>query len=126
VKEPATDFVAVLSTGQLMKFDMAVNILKDAGIAHQVRAETSTGLKIAMPVVAGPGLGQFFTILVPANAEAQAKQVLAELPFEIATNPGAWDFAPQPTVQRWWKVSIIVVLTCLIAYWLIEILGSAR
>jgi hypothetical protein len=125
VDEGSTDFLVVLCTGQLMKFDMAVAAFKGAGIAHQVRAETSTGLRLAMPVAAGPGPGAFFSVLVPADAESQAKQVLSELPFEATTNPGAWDFAPQPTVKGWGKVVVVILVGLLawfIIHWVIEIL----
>jgi hypothetical protein len=126
MKEAGTDFVTVLCTGQLVKFDMAVGALREAGIAHQVRAETSTGLKVAMPVIAAPGPGRFFTILVPANVESEARQVLSELPFEITTNPGSWDFEPQPTVKGWLKVFIIGVVALLLLYWIVYIIGILR
>ena len=45
-----TDFVTVLCTGQLWKFDMADNALREAGIAHQVRAESASGVKTAVPI----------------------------------------------------------------------------
>jgi hypothetical protein len=118
-----TAFVAVLCTGQLMKFDMAVNALKQAGIAHQVQAETATGLKTAMLVAPAMGPGRFFTLLVPANAETEAKGVLSELPFEITTNPGAWDFQPRPAVKRWWKVIIIGLLALGVVSWVMTLLG---
>lgn len=124
VEHAGTDFVIVLCTGQLMKFDMAVSALKEAGIACQVRAETATGLKLAMPVMPALGPGNFFTVLVPASAESEAKRVLSELPFQIATNPGSWDCGPQPTVNRWWKIVIVGALALLLGYWIVYIVGS--
>lgn len=114
----SNDFVIVLCTGQVMKFDMAVAALKEAGIAHQVRAETATGLKLSLAVMPAMGPGNFFTVLVPANAEAEAKRVLAKLPFEIATNPDAWDFQPTRTVKGRWNYVIIGILAFLLLYWL--------
>ena len=103
---------------------MAVDALKEAGIAHQVRAETSTGLKLAMPVMPALGPGHFFTVLVPASAESEAKRVLSELPFEIATNPGSWDFGPRPMVKRWWKIVIAGMAVLLLLYWVVYIVGN--
>jgi hypothetical protein len=123
VEEAGTDFVIVLCTGQLMEFDMAVAALTEAGIAHQVRAETATGLKLSLSVMPTMGPGNFFTVLVPASTEAEAKRALAELPFEIGTNPGAWDFAPQPTIKGWWKVLVVGVLALLILYFIYWIIG---
>jgi len=120
-----TGFVVVLCTGQLIKLDMAVNALEGAGIAYQMRAETATGLKVAMPVTPAAGPGRFFTLLVPACAEPKAKLVLSSLPFEVTTNPGPWDFEPQPTVKRWWRLVIIGMLVWLVAYWIIEFLRCA-
>ena len=64
--EADTNFVTVLCTGQVMKFDMAVNALKEAGIAHQVRAETSTGLKLAVPVMPASGRDVFSPCSYPS------------------------------------------------------------
>ncbi len=124
MNEAGMDFVTVFCTGQLMKFDMAVGALEEAGIAHQVRAETLTGLRLAMPVMPTLGPGNFFTLLVPASAESEARLVLSEIPFEIATNPGSWDFEPQPTVKRWWKIVIIGAAALLILYWIIFLVGN--
>jgi hypothetical protein len=118
-----TTFVTIFCSGQLIKFDMAVNALKEAKIAHQILAETSTGLRVAMPVAPAQGPGRFFTLLVPTNAEAEAKLVLSELPFEITTNPGSWDFQPRPSIKRWWKVCIIVMLLLFVLIWIMELAG---
>jgi hypothetical protein len=119
--EAPTDFVIVFCTGQLIAFDIAVNALKEARIPHQVRAETATGLKVAMPIIAAPGPGRFFAVLVPVSVEAEAKVVLSQLPFEITTNPGSWDFRPQPSVKRWWKLCIIVGLVFLLVCWILQL-----
>ena len=118
MEDGRTTFVTIFCTGQLTKFDLAVNALKEAGIAHQVRAETSTGLKVAMPITPAMGPGRFFAVLVPASAEAEARVVLSDLPFEITTNPGPWDFQPRPRVKRFWTIIIIgslalIVLSCI-------------
>ena len=124
--EADTSFVTVLCTGQVMKFDMAVDALKEAGIAHQVRAETSTGLRLAVPVMPALGPGNFFTVLVPATAESEAKRVLSELPFDITTNPDSWDFLPQRTVKRWCNVVIVGALVLLLACLILGLIGVFR
>ena len=108
--DSGTPFVTIFCTGQLMKFDMVVNALKEAGIAHQVRGETATGLKVAVAATPAQGPGTFFSVLVPATAETEARRILSTLPFEITANPGAWDFEPRPTAKRWLKVWIIGAL----------------
>jgi hypothetical protein len=108
-------FVAVLTTGKPMAIDMAVEILKRYGIPYQTRVETSTGLKLALPVMPTPEPGSFFSVLVQGKAVEQAQQVLSALPFEIATNPGAWDFGPRPAVKRSLKVLVVVVVVAVIS-----------
>jgi hypothetical protein len=124
--EDNTTFVIAFCTGQLMKCDMVVNALKEAGIPHQVRAETATGLKLAMPITPAPGPGRFFTLLVPADAEAKAQAVLSQLPFEITANPGPWDFEPRPTAKRWWKVVLIGVLMLYALFWIMILMGLLK
>lgn len=119
-------FVVMFCTGQIMKFDMAVNALKQAGIPHQTRTETSTGLKVAVSVTPGMGPGNYFTLLVPASAEPEAKLVLSELPFEVTTNPDSWDFQPRPTTKRWLKICILGVLALLLMSWIGNLTGLWR
>jgi hypothetical protein len=83
-------FVAVLTTGRILRFNMALDTLRLAQIPFQAQAETSTGLNLAMPVMPTQGPGVFWSLLVPGEAQ----QVLSELPFPITTNPGPWDFVP--------------------------------
>ncbi len=118
-----TEFVTVMCTGQFIKFDMAVNALREARIPHQVQAETSTGLKLAMPVTAAAGPGRLFTVLVPAEYESKAQEVLSDLPFEVVTNPGPWDFEPQPNAKKWLKIWIIGGLLLALSGWLVEIIS---
>jgi hypothetical protein len=86
--------VVVLRTGQLWQMDMAEEALKQAGIAYFRQEETSSGLRLAMPLMPSAGPGMSFALLVPETAVAKALEVLSAMPFEIKTNPGAWDGLP--------------------------------
>jgi hypothetical protein len=102
--------VAVLRTGRVWQLDMAVEALTTAHVAHYAQEETATGLRLAMPVLPGPGPGVFWALYVPETQVERAKRVLAGLPFKVKTNPGAWDFHPPPRVKKVWKRGIVVVL----------------
>jgi hypothetical protein len=107
-------FEPVLITGKPHEIDMAVDTLKQSGIPYQTREETSTGLKLAMPVMRAPGPGTFFSVLVPAKAMPQAQRALAALPFEITTKPGHWDFGPAPAAKQGLRIYAIVVIICVV------------
>jgi hypothetical protein len=115
--------VPVFITGRLIEFDMAVDALKRAGIPFETGEETGTGLKLAMPIAPGPGVGTFWSIRVPEKALADARSVLSDLPFPITTNPGPWDFLPATTgevaradarAQRWTIAIAFLALSGLI------------
>lgn len=127
--EPGADeirLVPVFTTGKLIEFDMAADVLNQADIPFQTQEETGTGLKLAMPVAPGPGPGTFWSILVPDKALADARRVLSDLPFPITTNPGPWDFLPRETseearsdarVQRWIiAISFLLLSIAVIAH----------
>jgi hypothetical protein len=102
--------VVVFRTGQVYQIDMAVNALKEAHVPYMTEEETASGFRLAMPVGPAPGPGVCWTLRVPASEVDKAKQVLSELPFEIKTSPGAWDFNPRPGVKKVWRISIVVTL----------------
>jgi hypothetical protein len=102
--------VVILRTGQVWQLDMAVDALKRAGVPHMVEEERASGLRLAMPVAPAPGPGVCWTLRVPGVQLEKAKQVLSELPFEIKTNPDAWDFNPDPEVKKGWRTWIVVAL----------------
>jgi hypothetical protein len=115
--------VVVFRTGQVWQFDMAVNAMKGARIPHMAEEETVSGLRLAMPVAPTPGPGVCWALRVPAAEANKAQQVLSELPFEIKTNPDAWDFKPSPGVKKVWKAWIIVSLILLLILWLLRLLA---
>lgn len=87
-------FVAVFTTGRILRFNTALDALRQAKIPVQAEEESGTGLKLSMPVVPTQGPGVFWSLLVPEKAVREAERVLSELPFPITTKPGAWDFLP--------------------------------
>ena len=116
-------FVTVLCTGRLMEFDMAVDALREAGIAYQAQAEASTGLKEALPITPDIGPGSFLALLVPANAEAEARGVLSHLPFETTTNPGPWHFRPRARTVKRWRTGVIIALLAFVVLWIMQLFG---
>ena len=82
---------------------MAVDALKRGKIPHRTDEERASGLRLAMPVAPAPGPEVCWTLRVPAAQADNARQVLSELPFEIKTNPDAWDFKPDPEVKKVWR-----------------------
>src|SRR5262249_14378893 len=93
--QPASEdvrFVPVYTTGRILRFNMALDTLRQAKIPVQAHEETGTGLKLVMPVLPTLGPGVFWTLSVPEESLDEAQQVLSELPFPISTNPGPWDF----------------------------------
>jgi hypothetical protein len=118
--------VAVLCSGQVWQIDMAVDALKRAEIPHMAEEETVSGLRLAMPLMPAAAPGVFWTIRVPASQVDNAKQVLSELPFEIKTNPDAWDFKPESEVKKGWRIWIIVTLVGLALAAVVSILGLFR
>lgn len=105
-----TNFVKVLQTGQLIHMDWACNALDEAGIPYQRREETSGGIRLAMPIAPAVGPGTWWTILVPETSEAQAREVLAGLPFEQTATPDVWSFQPKPAVKLCWQILIGLII----------------
>ena len=118
--------VVVFRTGQVWQMDMAVNALKEARLAYFSQEENASGLRLAMPVAPTPGPGVCWSLLVPESAVEDAKRVLSELPFEIKTNPDAWDFKPEEAVKKTWRTWIVVWLVFLALMTILAILGALQ
>jgi len=86
-----SDLVEVLRTGQLYQADMADLALREKGIPHFLRQETSAGLRLAMPVLPTMFPGTWWTIQVPKECLAEATDAIAELPFTTSRFPDVWD-----------------------------------
>lgn len=94
---------------------MALNALREAGIPHFAREETSGGLKLAFPAAPAPGPGIWWTLLVPADSVADAKEILLKLPCGAKTKAGVWDFGPTKNVKRRWKIYAVVIILITLA-----------
>jgi len=105
-----TNFVTVFRSGQLVHFDWAAGALEEAGIPFQRREETSGGIRLAMPVTPATGPGTWWSIIVPESSVAQARAVLAALPFEQGTTPDVWSFQPKRGVKLGWQIYAGIVL----------------
>jgi hypothetical protein len=120
MKLKMNDKVCVLKTGRLYEFDMAVVALKKQGIPFYNETESSSGLRLAMPMQPSVDPGTFYSILVPSRFVETAKQTIEELPFEVTTNPGVWDFLPDKhkKLKKYWKVyswiCVIILLFSLV------------
>jgi len=90
-------FVAVFTTGKIVQFEMALDVLRQAHFPVLTQENTGTGMKLSMPVAPTPGPGVFWSLSVPEKALGDARNLLSELPFPITTNPAPWDFLPDST-----------------------------
>ena len=105
-----TNFVTVFRTGQLLYLDWASNALEEAGIPFQRREETAGGLRLAMPAAPSTGPGTWWAVIVPESFVAQARDVLAPLPFEQTTTPDYWNFQPKRGVKLGWQIYAGIVI----------------
>lgn len=73
MKTDDSKHVVIFRTGQLFEIDLAKGVLKDSGIPHFTRQETSAGLRVAMPAAPATGPGIWWALLVPAVTVADAQ-----------------------------------------------------
>lgn len=120
-----TKHVIVFKTGKLYELDLATEALKENNIPFYRQSESSSGLRFAMPAQPTMGPGTWYSILVPEIAVEDAKAILAELPFEISTNPDLWDFGPDVNVKKGWKIYgyfiLAISIILLIAYVIVQL-----
>ena len=106
----ASNHVVVFRTGQLIEIDMTVAALQDAGVPHFTREETSSGLRLAMPVAPATYPGVWWSLVVPREREEEAREILLHFPFAEKTDPDVWDFKPREPVKRGWKIYLALTL----------------
>jgi hypothetical protein len=119
-----TQAIVVFRTGQLFEIDMAANVLKEKGIPHHTREETSGGLTLAMPATPATGPGVWWSLLVPQSFVDTAKKELEQLPFTQGTDPDVWGFKPRPKVKLAWKIYAAVALSLPLVLWIIELFSK--
>jgi len=120
-----------MKSGQLYQADMADLALTAASIPHFLREETSSGLRLAMPLSPTMGPGNWWVILVPKEHANDALKVLNTLPFEITTNPDVWDCQSSELGRKRIKRVFLLFLLLLwlgvpIAFLLIQIIFDPR
>ncbi len=89
---------------------MAANVLSNEGIPFFNETESSSGVRLSMPLQPKMGPGTWYSILVPEQLNEHAKSVLSNLPFEIGTDPDNWHFGSPERQKRWWKIFILLIL----------------
>jgi tetratricopeptide (TPR) repeat protein len=112
MQDERTRFVVILRTGQLVQFDWAISALEGAEIPVLTAEESVSGLTTA-PVFPSTGPGTFWSVSVPEDLVERAKEVLADLPGEVTTQPDVWDFRPKRGVKLGWKILIVGYLALL-------------
>ena len=102
--------VAVFETGLLYEADMVAEQFKQLQIPHFRRITNFSGFEFAMPVMAAPGPGVIFRIMVPQGAASDAQAMVAELGFQPSQNCDVWGFHPRPWAKRMMQIYAYVVL----------------
>ena len=120
------DQTVVFRTGSLVEFDSVTGALKDAGIPHFTREETSAGLRLATPAAPSVGPGTWWAVMVPRDAVEDARTVISSFPFGDKTSPDVWDFQPSKKVQIGWKIYVGGVLLFLLLGTLLQVMEKCR
>ncbi len=120
------DPIVIFRTGSLVEFDSVTGALKEEGIPHFTREETSGGLRLATPCSPSVGPGTWWVVVVPGEAAADAQAVIARFPFGEKTSPDVWDFQPSHRVQMGWKVYAWVTLSMVLLSLLWEVIQQFR
>ncbi|HAM53028.1 MAG TPA: hypothetical protein DCP92_20875 [Nitrospiraceae bacterium] len=114
------NFVIVLKTGKRYELEMATNALTEANIPYYMQEDTSSGVRLAMPISTAMGPGLWWTLFVPERLVSKAQEVLEQLPFEVKTNPDIWDFGPSEETKQGFKfyawLMLIAVLVAFIKF----------
>ena len=114
----------IFRTGQLYKVEMADSALNEAQVPHFLREETSSGLRVAMPVAPSMGPGTWWVILVPEECADEARKILSELPFEITINPDVLDFQPPGRSRRAWQIWLRILAIAFFAFVLYQMIAA--
>lgn len=108
--EKKNNFVVIFRTGKPYEFEIAKNLLEENNIPYNTQYHSSSGLRLATPLVRTPGPGTFWAVLVPNNRIEDAREILSELPFEIEISSDPWHFGPTKTVKRRWTIYLLIIL----------------
>jgi hypothetical protein len=111
--EDKADFTVAFRTGRIWEYDMVVNTLKDNGIPFQSFEESSSGLRLAMPLRPTPGPGVWWGISVPKQHLEKVNSLLSELPIDVTTEPDIWHFSSSGKVKLGLKIYAWIALALL-------------
>lgn len=118
--------VCLLRTGRLMDADLVCSLLEERGVPFYRGMETSGGLKTVMGVAPTAGPGTWFTVLVPVEEEAHAREALKELPFDLDREPDVVDFSTSNRARTFSKVWAILGLAFVAVMFYQQCAGNVR
>ncbi len=124
--EASGNAVVILRTGKIFEADLAASLLEEAGVPYFRREQSSGGLSFAMPAAPSVGPGTWWVILVPVEAESEARSLLEQLPFDLDEEPGVWDFGPSPGAKSFFKSWAFFTLLLFALAFILGLLSALR
>ena len=121
------EFVEVFRHQQPFVAEMAMEALKEKGVACFMQQGAVTGLELS-PVAPAAGIGIEYIVYVHWSRLEEAKKILNELPIDKELLNVKWIKSPDPKRQRlirfYWILALIIpTITTLIVYiyvWFIQ------
>jgi hypothetical protein len=117
-----TEYVTVFRSGKLWEIDLGRDALKENNVPFFAQTQSLSGVQMALDAAPTMGPGVSWSLLVPPEAVERAREVLRSHRLETEKEPGAWDFAPDTRVKKYWKAYIWVVLIIMALMFAVEIL----
>jgi hypothetical protein len=108
--EGRNDFVIIFRTGKPYEFEMVKDALDKNNIPYNTQYHSSSGLRLATPLVRTPGPGTFWAVLVPNNRIEDVREILSELPFELEIASDPWHFGPSKIAKKRWTIYLLILL----------------
>jgi len=108
--EEKNNFVVIFRTGKPYEFEMAKDALEKNNIPYNTQYHSSSGLRLATPLVRTPSPGTFWAVLVPNNRIEDVSEILSELPFELEIVSDPWHFGPTKIVKKRWTIYLLILI----------------
>jgi hypothetical protein len=118
------NFTVVFRTGKSWEYEMVLNTLEENDIPYQSWEESSSGVRLAMPLRPTPGPGIWWAVLVPAKFLKETQSLLSELPIEIKTDPDVWDFSSSTAVKIGWQIYVWIILGFTVLWAILNIIKT--